>query len=387
MSSKKKKTSEVLKGIAIGDLHLDKLVKMIPNINRIVINYCRTLLDEAVEQGYDVAVFLGDVFNYMTASEEALKLLLELLVEYEDSPLAIRVIEGNHGYKRNGTGSLSILAMLEDFKLLKAQLITQPRCEVIKGIPLVYLPYPYTCLQDLEGKYELLYGMIVESGLMDESSFEQADSLGADLSPCLSNSIAFGHFTRAGSIADNGMKVEKGVKYNPDNDAKHYIVGHLHTPQKNGNTYYPGTFYQTSFGEGETKGYGKFIAQVINSNGDFNYKYKQEEVEPPIRLVNIVASKESQLPKKIEPNTWYKIQTLNGFELPDKFREHPNIIEANPQVVLSKTKTSTDSTSTETFEFEKSLEAFLRRDGLDDSQIRMALKMTSKAKEALGLDL
>lgn len=389
MSSNKKKTSEVLKGVAIGDLHLDKLVKMIPNINHIVINYCRTILDEAVEQGYDVAVFLGDIFNYMSASEEALKLFLELLVDYEDTGLAIRVIEGNHGYKRNGTGSLSMLAMLEDFNLLKSQLITEPRCEVIKGIPLVYLPHPYTCLQDLNRSYESLHDMLVESGLMDQMSFDQADSMGCDLSSCLINSIAFGHFTRAGSKADNGMSVESGVKYDPKLDAKHYIVGHLHTPQRNGVTDYPGTFYQTSFGEGEEKGYGKFIAQVTNQKtGEFNYKYKQVEVEPPIRLVNIIASKESQLPKKIQPNTWYKIQTINGFDLPEKYRQHKNVVESAPQILsTSKSNKSNDKLMDGNFELEKSLAEFLERDGLDESQIRVALKMTAKAMSQLGIEL
>lgn len=389
MSSKKKKTGGVLKGVAIGDLHLDKLVKMIPSINRIIINYCRTILDEAVEQGYDVAVFLGDIFNYMTASEEALKLFLELLVDYEDTDLQIRVIEGNHGYKRNGTGSLSMLAMLEDFNLLKAQLITEPRCEVIKGIPLVYLPHPYTCLQDLNSSYESLHDMLVESGLMDQMSFDQADTMGCDLSSCLINSIAFGHFTRAGSKADNGMKVESGVKYNPELDAKHYIVGHLHTPQKNGVTNYPGTFYQTSFGEGEVKGYGKFIAQVTDhKTKEFDYKYKQVEVEPPIRLVNIVASKDSQLPKKLDPKTWYKIQTINGFELPDSYRQSKNVVEASPQIVsTSKSSKSSDKIANGNFEFEKSLSEFLERDGLDESQVRVALKMTAKAMSQLGIEL
>ena len=387
MRKKKVSTGEVLKGIAIGDLHLDKLVKLIPNINHIIISYCRVLLDEAVDQGYDVAVFLGDVFNYMSASEEALKLFLEMLVDYEDTGLKIRVIEGNHGYRRNGTGSLSILSMLEDFKLLKAQLIIEPRCEVIKGIPLVYLPHPYTSVNDLEGKTGILHEMLVESGLVDQLTFDQADTMGCDLAPFLYNSIAFGHFTRAGSTGDNGMKVPTGVKYKKGKDAKHYIVGHLHTPQQNGSTSYPGTFYQTSFGEGETKGYGKFIAQSLNDReGNFDYKYKQVEVTPPVRLVNIIASKKAHLPKTYEENTWYKIQTSGDFELPKSVLENPRVVESAPKLIGKDADTNKTSMPLE-FDFEKCLIDFLEKDGLDESQIRQALKMKEKAMSQIGVVL
>lgn len=374
---------EELRGVAIGDLHLDKLSAMIPKFNSIVISFCRDILLRAERNGCDVAVFLGDVFNYMNASEEAQRLFLELLVEFKDSPMAIRVIEGNHGYKRNGMGSLSMLAMLEDFSLINAQFITKPRCEVIKGIPLVFLPHPYTSLASIKDN-GILHSMIVDSGLLDQQSYDQADSLGADVDSVLRPSIAFGHFTRSGSTNDNGTSSKEGVKYESSLDCQHYIIGHLHTPQIVGSTIYPGTFYQTSFGESENKGYGLFKATLLKS-GKVNLKYQQVEVEPPIRLVNIIASSKRHLPviDEMEHNTWYKISTMKGFQLPKEYLTHKQVVIGNSVSTKSTVEQDVEA-SDESFDLEGSLLAFLEAEGFESSDLKIARKLLKSAKSELG---
>lgn len=383
-----KKKAAVLRGVAIGDLHLDKLSRMIPYINNMIIDFCKGILDTAIEDGYDVAVFLGDVFNYMNASEAGLRMFLEMLVDYQDK-IAIRVIEGNHGYRRNGTGSLSTLAMLEEFKLLNAQLITSPRCEVMKGVPLLYMPHPYTCVADLAKSPATLYPCLVDSGLLDPQQFDEADSLGADVESILYQSIAFGHFTRSGSTRDNGTVSSEGVKYEKSMDAKYYINGHLHTPQILGNhTFYPGTFYQTSFGEGATKGYGRFVAMM---KGDtLKMKYEQVEVDPPIKLINIVASEDSHLPKKLAKDSWYKITSARGYEIPEKYRDHEQVL-INPLVgssasIMAGGKDEEDSMDI-AFDLMSNLESYLDSMGFEDKEIKRARKLVIKASDELGIEL
>lgn len=378
--------SEELKGVAIGDLHLDKLVNIIPNINVIIIQFLRKLLRDAVDSGCDVAVLLGDIFNYMNASEESQRLLLGLFVEFKDEPIDIFAIEGNHGYKRNGTGSLSTLAMLEDYKLINTQLITKPRLVVIKNVPLLFMPYPYTSVKSIAKDAALMWDLCVESGLCDANSYEQADSAGADMDGILYESIAFGHFTRSGSTNDNGSATTDGVKYERGADARYYINGHLHTPQILGShTYYPGTFYQTSFGESTDKGYGLFKAYV-DDKGRVHMKYKQVEVESPIKLVNIVASKQSHLPNldKLESDTWYKIEPLNGFVVPKEYYTHRQIVIRSKPSTKSKQSSSGVSVS-ESFDLEDSLIGFLKDEGFEDDELRMASKLLKMAKNELGM--
>lgn len=385
------KKSAVLRGVAIGDLHLDKLVQMIPNINFIIIDYCRTILKQAVEDEYDVAVFLGDIFNFMTASSEAQRLLLELFVEFQDQ-IEIRAIEGNHGYRRNGTGSLSTLSMLEEFKLLKASLITTPRCEVIKGVPLLYLPHPYTSVSDLAKNVQALHSCIVDSGLVDQLQYDEADSLGADLESVLYESVAFGHFTRAGSTRDNGTTSDEGVKYNKSIDAKYYIIGHLHTPQEQGNhTFYPGTFYQTSFGEGLKKGYGRFVA-TTNSKCEVKMRYEHVEVDPPVKLINLLVSEDRHLPKKIAKDSWYKITPSQGYVVPPKIADHPQVMVnqmagSSASIMMGGTSDDDDDQSELAFDLMSNLEIYLDALGFDGKDIKKARKLVTKASGELGIEL
>lgn len=382
-------SSKVLKGITIGDLHLDKLVKLIPNINRIIIDFCRKLLQQAVDDGYDIAIFLGDIFNYSTASEEAQRLLLELMIEFQEH-IELRFIEGNHGYRRAGKGSLSALSLLEEFKLIKSWLITEPRLEVIKGVPLLYMPHPYTSVQQLAKDPALMWELCVGSGLVDADGYEQADSLGADLDSLLYNTIAFAHFTRAGSMRDNGTKGKDGVKYKKGEDAAYYIVGHLHTPQELNETKYPGTFYQTSFGESANKGYGRFVAKYTESTG-IKFKYEHVPVDPPIKLVNIIAWEESHLPKKIKKDTWYKITPMGGFTIPDQWANHKQVTVATPigssaSLHISDTEDLDDDIGIEFDLVSNSLE-YLENLGLSGKELKLAKKLLTKAADELGLEI
>lgn len=380
----------VLRGVSIGDLHFDKLLHLIPNINRIIYKHCDKILAKAVENGCDVAVFLGDIFNYMNASEESNRLLLKLLVKY-DKLIEIIVIEGNHGYRRNGTGSLSSLALLEEFSLIRATFVVEPICRVIKGVPLVFLPHPYTCLSDVRTKnHQAFMTMLSDSGLSD-MEIEQADSLGADLEPCLAQTIGFGHFTRKGAVQDNGTSTKDGCEYDPELDCAHYIVGHLHTPQIIGTTNYPGTFYQTSFGESEDKGYGKFIAKI--EDGELHFKYKQVKQQPPIVLKNIVVESKKNLPdlSTLEKNVYYKVHVSKAIKIPQDYLDHaqfvfPNI--PNPSKSLASNGTQPKPLfENDGFDIVNVLIEYLDSTPLDDTQKKLALKMFDRAKDDMGISI
>lgn len=380
-----------LKGVAIGDLHFDKLLNLIPNINIIINKFLRSLLTQAVANKQDVAILLGDIFNYMNASEQATRLFLKTLVEFQDL-IDIYVIEGNHGYKRSGTGSLSMLSMLEEFALVNVTFVTQPIARIVKGVPLVFLPYPYTSVQDVAKKdYPAFRGMLVDIGLSEES-IEQADSLGADLESCFNNAIGFGHFTRSGSIQDNGTSAKGGSEHIKELDCKHYIVGHLHTPQvlgtKANSTNYPGTFYQTSFGESEDKGYGEFVASYQDDT--LKFKYRHVSVDPPILLKTIYVDSLKTLPKlsDISKTTYYKVRVSKGIKIPKEYLGSKNFIFENLNSKTDKVETASTSIfedTESTFDLKVAVREFLDQYDLTEKEKSLGMKMFERATDDLGV--
>lgn len=88
-------------GVAIPDIHYDKLTKYWPDANVRQTNCIRQVLDKAIDNGVKTAFYLGDIAegvrdstgNSMRLSEGAQVEFLKLLVDY-DSRIKSHIILG-----------------------------------------------------------------------------------------------------------------------------------------------------------------------------------------------------------------------------------------------------------------------------------------------------
>jgi DNA repair exonuclease SbcCD nuclease subunit len=277
--------------VTIGDLHLDALTRYWDEANRLQIGAVTKVIDSEMANGRRHFILLGDLSqgirdstgNKIRLSEEAQCLLIELFFKY-DGKIKIHVILGNHDFAEQGSHSLQIFFQLQLLKKFKTiHFYDKLTKVVIDGTPVCMVPYP--SVRPLKG---------------------------CDLS--------FGHYEVNGAIGDSGRKLHSELE--PAKTPA--IIGHLHTRQKVGNHWYPGTLYQLNFGESLPKGYG--IAQVRNGS----VRFKWESVDPPFKLINFAIEKLSDL-KKISSDkyTLYKLYVPDTIDLPSDFlAKHQNIVNS-----------------------------------------------------------
>lgn len=209
--------------VGIGDLHLDGgLAPYLEDANSVVIDEVRTIIQTNLPKGFRTYALLGDVFNAevpkWTPNQNGYELLLKLFAEFPQC--LFLVIGGNHDTDTTdveGCHALSLLQTMYDFGYLK-NVIVASRDPLVVGDDqkVKLLPWPHTdteedCLNIVHSEYQ-------------------------------------GSKRDNGRVVDEGLKVPKG----------HLILGgHLHTKQKVGSFYCPGTVYQTNFGEPPEKFYAR----------------------------------------------------------------------------------------------------------------------------------
>jgi len=126
-------------------------------------------------------------------------------------------------------------------------------------------------------------------------------------------------------MRDNGNRIKTGgVPQQDDNNI--WVIGHLHTKQKVGNSYYPGTPYQLNFGENPTKGWalGKF---KYNNKGKLLHKMHIVDNDSAFKLLNLIVESANDLKKIVDnPLYRYKLFVKEGVELPTNTNaKYPNI--------------------------------------------------------------
>jgi hypothetical protein len=212
--------------VCVGDLHLDKLTNkanyVIPNVVDKQIRILENIIKKELVPFEDSRlILLGDVAHYTTLSEESKIALLSLFIKYDD--INIDIICGNHDYKKDSVDSLRWLEpLVKSNKLPNLKVHYSYSKTVVDGVSLHFVPYPLTSVDDEKAK-----------------------------------GFAFGHFTRAGAVLDNGKVHEGGVE---QDDNLIWINGHIHKKQilkskSKGKTIYVGTPYQTAPIEQDEKFY------------------------------------------------------------------------------------------------------------------------------------
>ena len=312
----------MFEAVVIGDPHLDKLTKIFHNAVTMQIAAIRAALQYAVDNNVHHAVILGDVAHYTSLSSEATYGLFGLLTEFEDK-LNIYVITGNHDYAKEKHNALKFFRMLSEHGRLAVKFFVDEVRLDVGGVPLVFLPHPLT-------------------------------------STSAKNSLVFGHFSRPGALRDNGTRMPSKA-LEPDTNI--YVLGHLHTHQVLNNSYFPGTLYQTNFGETPDKGFGHIKCKSIG--GKLKFRYKQIPAVLPFELKTVEVGEDTKLVNS--DRVAYRVTTASDFVVPhDFYLKNPSVqFEYTPPNQKSITESSTTI----------GLKDFLKSKGLTLPQLKRAKQL------------
>lgn len=330
-------------GVAIGDLHLDKLTKYWPNANTMQLNSAKRAVIAAKKEGATNAFLLGDIAegirdntgNAMRLSESAQCEFLGFLM-WLDSTMETDIILGNHDWASEGNHSLSVFIEMQRHSLFK-RIRFHPELEKIKvgGKKLAMMPFP-------------------------------------NVEPPAGADLAFAHYEVSGAVGDNGRQVHSRDEHDWSCPV---LQGHLHTHQKVRGHYYPGTLYQTSFGENEDKGYGFFQLGA-------KFRYKWVPHKAPFKLVNLRVNKREdfkQLTK--DPLTLFKLFVHEDVKVPDNLLlDYPNVVNRlafasdEEAEALEQDEFVTENQKVE-LDDRSYLPGFLQKSGATKQQVERALQI------------
>lgn len=281
----------MLDAVCIGDLHLDGLNTLFPASGLdLQLEALHKTLDYAASKGVGHVIYLGDVADNVSLSEDSRVAFLTVLEHYRKY-LKQYVILGNHDISTEDTHSLKSLKFVSDRYMETVSIFAQPTRQVIGGIPVNFLPFPHR------------------------------QPLGPE------QAVNIAHVDRVGAVRDNGYRITKGEGL--DDEHQYWVIGHLHTPQQVGKrTFFPGTLYQMDFGETLPKGFAH-IQSKMSRSGKLLFKYDWVEQRPPYTLTNIAVDSIDDL-KQVGSckQDLYKLFISAGVALPPNFMaQHPNVVQ------------------------------------------------------------
>lgn len=332
----------MLEFVGIGDLHMDKLSKLLPGFgNAAVAAETRKVLDYAKKHGVVHVFYYGDVCDKSRMSYSGHTELTQILFGPEYADLNHWVILGNHDFEENGTHSLQVLQQFaESTGRSNVHIITQPTETKIDGVRVRFLPYPH------------------------ESTSKDA--------------LNVGHFEAAGALRDNGKRITDGYSKN------HLCaMGHLHTMHQVRRMYYSGTLYQTNFGEKLPKFFHH--AKVMP---DLRHKFKCVRHTPSFTLTNLEVRSRADL-KKVSSNPLdlYKLFVHSSVKLrPDDLEKLNNVVRINKFETEKDLKTQladdwkvSDEEDVKVFQPKEDLLTFLHTKNIREDLKKRVLQLHEKA--------
>lgn len=334
--------------IISGDPHFDKLVNLFPKSHlELQVAELRKAFVYALKNGIPNLIWPGDIAHKDRLSEEARIALFNLLHEF-DGKLNIWIILGNHDVAYTGFHSLQFfIELFKKGKFKTVHIMDKPVQKWINGIPLNFLPYP------------------------------AKKALPHDTDKC-DKSINVAHLERPGAVRDNGRKVgpADGTK---QKDKNIWLIGHLHTPQKVGRSYFCGTMYQTTFGESLPKSF--LHIKAWNKKGTLKHKVEVVPTDPAFKFFPLVVEKKSDLEKiSSNPLYLYKVFLKSGVDLKfDLNKKYPNIINT-PTIYDDKKKIVVDMGEIEEIKYNLSdgLPKWMKKKGATKKQVKRALQLVDR---------
>ena len=268
----------------IGDLHLGKLNHRLEDYMALQFKTLDNIIKRIRENGLTEVVLLGDVFDSPFVNPAIIIRLIRFFRTYSD--IKWTWVEGNHDRTAQIESSIDVMNELSELEALpNLRIITKPTKDGIIG----FLPYPHK-------------------------------------KPLKGTQMSIAHVDRPGARRDNGSLTKAAGEWDEDH---HFVIGHIHTAQKIGKTYYTGSPYQLSFGEGTEKHWATVTIDGNKKGATFDYK--RIPIVNEYELVNLHITTKKQLKKlSLKPHpTYYKI-VFDGVDVPDNFLvDHPNCFIEN----------------------------------------------------------
>lgn len=282
--SKSQKPLE-LKGVAVGDLHLERFSNAY--FNGILKDPIHEQL-EALRQACDFAIankrknvfLLGDIVDHPHPKQETIVRLLSLFKSYSD--LHFWMITGNHDITARGRNGLIICEFLSSANILKnVSVFTDQKMMTVDGFPVYFMPYGFN--DQPKGAY-----------------------------------LGIAHHSVVGAKADNGYTIKREEGINIESSKAKWIIGHIHLYQKFKWGLYPGTLYQVNFGENLNKSFSDFKATL--HMGEVKLVSKAVPVKNVFRLKNVAIKEEADLKKiPFEDRLFLKLKIFNNVRIPSEF--------------------------------------------------------------------
>lgn len=275
----------------------------------------RRLLKQAEEDGCTHTTILGDLFHGPHPTQDELVSVIKVLAS---TKLDVIVYLGNHDVDDNESNSFRLLRELPEAGALRhVTFIEEPRTLKIDGARVRVVPW--------KKRYS-------------ERDFDPRAHL------------TLFHDAVVGAKMDNDRPYTDGVARALVEGEGVAVSGHLHTPQRVGRTWFPGTAAQTSFGERLPKR----VATAVFSRGEV--KIKEQEYDPPW-VLEVVKFDPASPPKCDAPGTLYSLDVAQGSPENRWLLDHPKVVR-----VFNGSKRKTAEVS-------KVVEMTQKAHGADDSEL------------------
>jgi len=261
--------------LVIGDLHIRDELAYADYIPDRRMAERETVFDKIIESSKDCdkIVLLGDSLNSKNNSSESIKIFVDFIKKLQDNKRKIYILAGNHDKYANGKSAIDFLDKLKDENICT---ITKSNYRDDK---LVFAPFTYPN----------------EIGTNDlkKAANELFETMG-------DGDILFTHQAIAGTKTQAGQTTDMfhEIVLNRDLLEKKYkliFAGHIHTPQRIGNTIITGSVFTQEMNE-----YDKYIWKVNELN------YEVQQIKLPGRHIIKVENPTLAIVQRAPNNTIYK---------------------------------------------------------------------------------
>lgn len=270
-----------MEAVCIGDAHYDgNIFNLVEDGPSFVTNELRGPCQYAVERGIVHIFMLGDTCSKPRMSYESHIALLELVDEFPT--LNFHFVLGNHDMYGDDPRAGHSLQLLMRARRPNVFVYTKPTRKLIDGCKVQFLPFPH-------------------------QNFDPA-------------ALNIAHVDVAGAVHDSGRPTKA-----TNTSTAVAIIGHIHKSQRVRRSYYPGTLYQTRYGEGEDK----FFAHVrFNSPKDYNVQLRRHDPAVLLRTL-IVKSKEDIDNADPSPHILYRLIIRDGADVTQEDWAHLTTRQTN----------------------------------------------------------
>jgi DNA repair exonuclease SbcCD nuclease subunit len=272
-----------------GDWHVGSS-RFLPNYLERQISGIRSVYEKAKELKLRTILVSGDLVEKDLRPHER-DALLQLLLEKDDEGFESLIISGNHDMLARGYSNLRFLEHLDSMNRFKSTYVAVETPRIVRLHQQDFLLFP---------------GFCPEKNINRE--------LKKWIRRCQDPPIVLMHEVVKGATADNGFKLEHGVRIDPDLKVLYFACGDLHKFQKLtgiSNGFYCGSPIQHDFGEVLPKGFLQ-----VDTENPTNPRFIEIE-----SISNLETVSEAKEVSSVEKNAWVRIKSeslVDSEDLPDR---------------------------------------------------------------------